>query len=174
VFDAELINPFLEAAYETFASVLETEINKSNASACMSSTTTQELSVLVNVVGSVNGHIIYGMSQATAKHIASKMMDQPVKVLNAMALSAIGELGNIITGNATTKIEEKYPKVELQPPIILNGNNMIILTESVARINVQLDSEFGNVEVGFSFFEKDINNTISIVHNVKNHTKKAV
>jgi chemotaxis protein CheX len=167
MFEADLINPFLEAAYEIFASVVETEVNKSAACASISSMTSQEVNVLINIVGSTNGQIIYGMPLSTAKHIASKMIGQPVKTLNAMAQSAIGELGNMITGSATTKIEERYPDVELRPPIIVIGEKMLISTEDTKRINVSLTSDLGIVEVGIAFFEKKIVNKINIIHHGK-------
>lgn len=167
MFEADLVNPFLEAVYETFDSVVETEINKNDARVCVSATTSQEVSVLINIVGSAYGQIVYGMSVSTAKLIASEMMGQPVKTLNEMAQSAIGELGNMITGSATAKIEERYPSVKLHPPAIIIGQKMLISTEDIKRLVVYLASDLGALEVSIAFFEKEISNTLEINHNGK-------
>jgi chemotaxis protein CheX len=167
MFEAGLVNPFLEAAYEIFDSVVETDVDICDTTTCVSSATSQEVSVLINIAGSTHGQIIYGMSLSTAKRIASKMMGQPVIILNELAQSAIGELGNMITGCATTKIEERYPNVKLHPPEIIIGENMLVFTVDVKRINVYLASEIGTIEVSIAFFKKKTSNTIEIIYHGK-------
>jgi chemotaxis protein CheX len=167
MFKAELINPFLESACNVLASIIETEVDKSDANVCISSMTAQEVNVIIGIFGNVHGHIIYGMSSATAKHIAAKMIGRPVKTLNPLAQSAIGELGNMITGNAIMGIEESYPDVELKPPVLFLGKKIIISSAERKRLNVYLDSEVGTIEVGISFFEDAAINTLKIIHQGK-------
>lgn len=167
MFQAGLINPFLASACKVLDSIIETKFDKRDANVCVSSMTTQDVNVIVGIFGNVHGHIIYGMSSATAKHIAAKMMDKPVKTLNPMAQSAIGELGNMITGNAIMGIEKRYPDVELKPPVLFLGKKIIISSAERKRLNVYLDSDIGTIEVGISFYENETANTIKIIHQGK-------
>jgi chemotaxis protein CheX len=84
-----------------------------------------------------------------------------------MAQSAIAELGNMITGNAIVGIEERYPDVELKPPVLFIGKKIIISSAERTRLNVYLDSEVGTIEVGISFYENETANTIKIIHQGK-------
>ncbi len=60
------------------------------------------LAVIVGVTGILTGQVIMTMDRETARNVASHMMNVPVPELNDMAISAVGELANMILGNAAT------------------------------------------------------------------------
>ncbi|TLM99191.1 chemotaxis protein CheX, partial [bacterium] len=98
----EFIRPFLVATQE----VLNTELNrnisieKGDLNIEQTSYTTQDITVIIGVIGTVQGIVMYGLAERTAKNIVSAMLGKPVPVFDGMVESAIAEMGNVITGIA--------------------------------------------------------------------------
>lgn len=150
----EFVNPFLEAAFEVFEKETNLRLDKGPISALNSSQTSQEVSVLIGVTGQVHGQVIYGMSSKTAKKIAGVMIERPVPLLDELALSAISELGNMITGLATLKFGDSYSNLAITPPTLIIGTNVLISTVDIQRLYIALTSEVGAVEVSIALREQ--------------------
>src|SRR5919199_1598627 len=97
---AEFINPFLQAANEVLESELGASPRRGQIGLQKSPYTTEEVTAVVGVTGSVAGVVLYVMTEATARAVVSKMMGQEFDEFDALAQSGIGEIGNVITGRA--------------------------------------------------------------------------
>ncbi|HDP70452.1 MAG TPA: chemotaxis protein CheX [Actinobacteria bacterium] len=149
----EFINPFIEAAYEIIEAELGLKVEKGPLSVHTSSQTSQEVNVLVGVTGKIKGQIIYGMTEKTAKKIASEMIGQKLPLFDDLAQSAVGELGNMITGTASTKLEQAgYPSA-LTPPTLICGKSVIISILDAQRLYIVLTSSLGDIEVSVALRE---------------------
>ena len=59
----------------------------------------------IGVSGRLEGNVLYGFSGESAQSIVGVMLGEPVSTVNdELALSAIGEIGNMITGNAAARL----------------------------------------------------------------------
>ncbi|MCS7294494.1 MAG: chemotaxis protein CheX, partial [Dehalococcoidia bacterium] len=107
---AELVSPFLEAAALVLWQECREQPVRGKVHRVRSPRTSDEVSALVALTGSVAGLVIYSMSSVTACALASKMMGEPVEELDPLAQSAIAELANVITGQASILLEQAgYP-----------------------------------------------------------------
>ena len=88
----------------------------------------------------------------TAKQIAGAMIGAEVPQLDEMAMSAISELGNMITGNATTLISQKGYDVDITPPSVIRGEQVEVSTR-VPAIVVPMNTQFGKVEINVALAE---------------------
>jgi len=149
----DFVNPFIDAAYEIFEVEMGSKLEKGPLSVHASSQTSQEINVLVGVTGKVRGQVIYGMSEKTAKKIASKMMGQQAPLFDALAQSAISELGNMITGTASAKLEQAgYPSA-LTPPTMIRGKSVLISTLDTQRLCLVMTSGLGDMEISVALRE---------------------
>lgn len=164
VLDAQLVNPFVEAAYEVFSEGMELEVIQGSVAVRSSAMTTQEISVYIGISGEVHGQIFYGMSSRAAKQIASKMLGQRVRILNDLAQSAIKELGNMITGRAAAKLDDLYPNLTITPPTIVIGKDVLVSAAAVQRLYIILISEFGEIEINIAFKTEHIPDQVRITH----------
>ncbi|MHB8842174.1 MAG: chemotaxis protein CheX [Candidatus Aquicultor sp.] len=171
MFQVNFINPFVEAAFEVFEAEVKLNIERGALSMKTSSTTSHEVNVLIGITGQLHGQVIYGMSNMTAKKIAVKMLDHPVRILNDLAQSAISELGNMITGVATAKLDTEYANLAVTPPAIVIGTDVLISTIGINRLIVPLKSELGPVEVIVAFRDEPIPDTINILHAHRNRSE---
>ncbi len=153
----EFISPFVNATVK----VLETEtgraipVQKGQLTIESSSHTCQDVTVLIGVIGAIQGIVMYGMSERTAKNIVSALLDERVVVFNEMVESAIAEMGNVITGIASAELEKAgYPST-LAPPTVVSGRGVIISTINIKRLQIPLITEFGEIEVGVALRENN-------------------
>jgi chemotaxis protein CheX len=139
----EFYNAFIVAAGE----ILESEVGIRAARGPLSLQrdvyVTEQVTVLVSVIGEVGGMTFYGMSFDTAKAMLSKMIGQEIDSFDELAQSGIGELGNVITGRATTKLAELNVEAQISVPTLIVGQGTHISTLDIDRLIVPLDTELG-------------------------------
>jgi chemotaxis protein CheX len=143
----ELVNPFLLAAGEVLASEAGVKVSRGPLSLERDVYETDHVTVLVSVIGEVWGMAFYGMSQDTAKGILSRMLGQEVTAFDELAQSGIGELGNVITGKATTKLAEQGYNANISVPTLIIGKGSRISTLDIGRLVIPLQTELGVVRL---------------------------
>ncbi len=102
----EFVNPFIQAAREVLESELGSQAERGDLRLQKSACTTDEVTAVVGVTGTVSGLVLYSMSQTTALGIVSRVMGRSFEELDELAQSGIGELGNVITGRAGVLLSE--------------------------------------------------------------------
>ncbi len=143
----EFIEPFVRATFTVLSQVVSASPERGQLTLRDGNTfTTQELSTLLGVSGDIEGVALYGMSQVTALKIASQMLDQDVKEIDELASSALSELANIITGNATTHLETAGFQCDITPPSLINGSGIQVTTLCPALL-VPVSSQFGKIDI---------------------------
>lgn len=141
------MNPFIQAASEVLDSELGGEAQRGELRLQKSACTTDEVTALVGVTGTVSGLVLYSMSQATAVAIASRMMGQEFHELDALAQSGIGELGNVITGRAGVLLSEAGYPSNITPPALVVGTGTMVTTLDLNRLVFTLQTAVGDLEV---------------------------
>jgi len=143
----EYVDPFIQAAFYVLEQVAQAKCERGPLSMRQGATfTSQELTVVVGVVGEIEGVALYGLSVVTALKIASAMIGQELVSLDEMALSAISELGNMISGRAATLLSEANVQCDITPPTVIQGVGMEI-TVHVPVLMVPVSTDKGNVNI---------------------------
>lgn len=153
----EYINAFLTPAVHVWEKELAVKLTLSGAEQVASQYTTSELTVLIGISGKLEGNVLYGFSQESAKRIASKMIGQEIIELNELALSAIGEIANMITGNAATLLANLGAVCEITPPVIIEPTGSRFTTFGGPQLLAKFVSELGPLHVRISMTEKHVN-----------------
>lgn len=145
--NVEFLNPFLVA----IGDILESELGEKPQIGSLafeeSSFTSDDVTVLVGVTGEVEGLVFYGMSEGTACRLAAAMMGTPVPALDALAESAIAELGNMIAGRASAGLEQAGFTSRLAPPSLIHGRGALISTIQIRRLVVPVTTSRGDIRV---------------------------
>ena len=143
----EFVNPFLQAASEVLDSELGGEVERGSLRLQKTAFTTDEVTALVGVTGTLNGLVLYSMSQATALRIVSRVMSQEFEEFDAIAQSGIGELGNVITGRASVLLSEAGYPSNISPPAVVLGEGTMITTLDLIRLVLPLQTDVGPLEI---------------------------
>ena len=82
----------------------------------------KEVSVIIGIVGDLQGEVVFTMDESCGLYLASKIMAGfEVKGLDDMSISAIKEIGNMISGNAASALFSHGTKVDITTPTFFKG-----------------------------------------------------
>lgn len=150
----EYINPFVQAAYDVLVQEIQAKIEKGTLSIEESSVTTQEeVTVLIGITGKLHGVVMYSLAERTAKNIVSAMLGERIPIFDAMAESAIAEMGNVISGLASAQLENAGYICNIAPPTMVIGRGVIISTINIKRLVIPLNTEHGTIRISVAVKE---------------------
>ena len=121
--DVNLINPVLSAFAEIIPQIGFQTIQKKNLSIVGSTFKYDGVLISLSVIGPMKGVIMIGMDSDSARRFASKMMmGMPVVEFDALAQSAVSEMGNMVCANACTHFSKiGVSGLDISPPILMIG-----------------------------------------------------
>lgn len=169
--NVKFLNPFLDAAHEVLEAEVQVEMQRGTLTLQKSALTTDDITVLINLVGQVQGVVLYGMSKITALNFVSQMMGQKFEEFDNLAESGIAELGNVISGRATVKLAEAGYDSTISPPTLITGKSVQISTLDFSRVIVPMSTELGDIIVHLALRESLKNATENYVPLIQNAVK---
>ncbi len=138
----EYVNPFIKASVEVLAQTTQLNFKTGAPSLRQSPFLSDEVLIMLGIVGSLKGEVILSMQRETSKSIASKMMmGMPVDELTEMAKSALCELGNMIMGNVATLLFNEGVQIDITPPTLLTGSNIEVSPTNMVTICIPIEAE---------------------------------
>jgi chemotaxis protein CheX len=152
--NVKFLNPFLEAAAEVLKAEMSATATRGDLSLQKSAMTTDDVTVLIHLVGQVYGVVMYGMPRETGLKMVSAILGQELSEMNSLAQSGIAELGNVITGAATVKFSQAGFEANISPPMVILGRGVQVSTLDFPRIVVPLETELGRMGVHLALRER--------------------
>lgn len=111
---------------------------------------TQGLTVMVGVVGDLEGYVSISMSERFGVRYASKLLDVDVESWNEMVDSAIAELGNMVTAQTSMVLQERGHTCDVCPPTILVSEKIELGGQTTEVYVLRFKSEWGPMDVRLS------------------------
>ena len=150
----EYVNPFLAPAKLVWERELKCDLDLEEFAAVSDEFTTDDVTVVIRVKGLVEGNVLYGFDIETAKAIAGTMMGEDIDELDEIALSDLGELANMISGNAATELAAAGFFCQISPPLLLQPAGSRFTDKHTTQILVVLDSDLGPLHVRIDLAER--------------------
>ena len=147
VVKVEFLNPFITAAADVLRAEAGTEVKRGALSLQRSAVTTQDVTVLIGIVGDAEGIVMYSMSEPMALAIVSQMMGEQLAEFDELAQSGIAELGNVISGQAATRLSQTGVNVQISVPTLILGRGATISTLDFQRLVVPLETGMGTMGI---------------------------
>lgn len=98
---AEFVNAFLDPALSVWKKELGLDLAFDHAEGAKGGAfITENMTAIIGVTGQLKGNVFYEFTKETALAVASAMCGEELGQMNELGLSALGELANMITGNA--------------------------------------------------------------------------
>ena len=151
--NVKFLNPFVEAAFEVLQAETGLQITRGELGLDKHAYVTDDVTVILSLVGSVEGTVFYSMNEQTGMALASRMMGEAMTQFDSLAQSGVAELGNVITGRASVKLSEAGYEASISPPTLLGGKGATISTLDFPRLMVPLTSEAGAVTIHLALRE---------------------
>ena len=147
----EFINPFIVAVSKTLETMVGCKVVREPPQLKKEHSALHPVSGIIGLSGTVVGTVVLTMSEALALKSASAMLMEEYKEFNADVFDAVGELTNVIAGNAKAQLEEYKLSLSL-PNVIYGKETELRFPERCQPISIPFQTDFGPmaVEIGFT------------------------
>ncbi|MNB71776.1 CheY-P phosphatase CheX [compost metagenome] len=147
---AEVINPFLESARVVIEQVIQVSPSTGNLGIKEIELIDNHIWIKVGMTGQLSGDIVFGIAEQVALRMVSAMMGgYPIAEMDEMGQSAISELGNMISGNASTILSNQGLSVDITPPQVMKSENLVhflprkalsipLLMDGIGELDIQV------------------------------------
>jgi len=150
---AKYINPFLKASMNLFKEYLGLQAESGKPYLLGDPQDLEAISAIIGLAGDTRGAVVLSFSRETAIAIVSKMAGHEIKVLGNEVLDGVGELVNIIAGNAKQDLLDFRIEISL-PGVVTGKSYKIHWPEGIPVVAIPFKTELGPFTVSVSL--KDI------------------
>ena len=114
------------------------------------------VTIIVGVFGFLVGQVVYSMAQEVADRLVDKMLGEAsLEKDSIMFIDTLGELANMITGNATAILNQnKENALKITTPAIVTGKNLNVNLIRKPTLVLGLIASPGPIEVSISLEEQ--------------------
>lgn len=145
---AEYVNPVFKAVTEVFKAMLDIEVRRGVTKAVVGGR--QEVDIRINVKGDISGFILFQFPQDTTFNIVQIMSGMEIKELDGFVTSAMGEMSNIISGNAASYLSNLNYLCDITPPQIVIADTAVSQKFSHETLSIPLQTKVGDMKVHIS------------------------
>jgi chemotaxis protein CheX len=130
--DVRVVNALIAAVVNTLKTLLNVTAAVGKPGVLKEIKPKYDMVTVIGFSGGVEGNLIYSFNPSTALKIVSKMMGFEYESLDDLAMSAIGELGNMIAGALAMNLEKVGCRIVISPPTVVTGKNLKLTVEGLA------------------------------------------
>lgn len=141
--DVSYINPFIISTIETFQKMLKSEAKPGQVQLKNDTTYTYDVSGVIGLSGEAQGSICLSFPKLIALKVVSALVGSEIKIIGPEVADAIGEIANIIAGNAKQHLTQFNLSISL-PKVIMGKDHKIASQRGVPTIVVPFDCPLGN------------------------------
>jgi chemotaxis protein CheX len=146
---AEFINPFLEAVTNVLKTMAFTEPIVGKPALKKKGEPSQgDITAIVGLTGAVKGSFALSFSEAAILEVVSNMFGEQVKEVNSDVQDAVGEISNMVSGDARRALADLGYSFQSSIPTVISGKGHNI-TPSIPGPSVVMPFTVGD---GHTFF----------------------
>ena len=144
-----IINPLLGSVVETFKTMLDCKVRRGELELREADAEPYEISALISLTGGTKGVICLSFDRLTALEIGARLLGGSNWKLTPAVLDAVGEIANVITGSAKSKLEMG---LNMGLPTLVRRDSFDIRFPSGSEpMRLHFDSDIGPFLVDFGF-----------------------
>ena len=148
------INPFIESTLRSLDMMAGIQAEKVGLELKEDLITTYDVSAIIGLTGETSGSIIISMPATLACKIASNMLMEEITSMNRNVEDAIGEIGNIVVGDARRSLIQDGHQLSISiPTVVIGVGHKISRSGDVPCIAIPFSTEFGDFEVNVGLRE---------------------
>jgi len=146
--NADFVNPFLEAASAVFKSILDVDLRRGKLVIKESPIPSLDVAIIIGITGGVTGEVVYSMGYNMVKKIAQVLAPGlSEQQIQEEYKDIIGELANMITGNAMNLFASTGKRINMTTPTVVEGKEFTITLIKQTTLGINLYSPMGQLEM---------------------------
>ncbi len=151
--NVKFLNPFIISAHDILSLETRETIQRGELHLENGPYRTDDVTVIISLVGAVAGTVFYSMSREAAIRFASASMGERFDEMDELVQSGIAELGNVITGQASMRLADAGYESNISTPSLIIGKGASISTLEYPRLVVPLTTPIGCLTIHLSLHE---------------------
>ena len=143
--DVKYINPFLLSINNIFTTMIEVPLTVDKPCIKKEPAPDFEISGIIGLSGDVSGVVVINLSEPIALQLASCLLDEEMEALDDDCTDAIGEVANMIAGNAKNNFPN--PDTSISVPSVVVGKHKIKYPSGIPIISIPCKTDQGEFVV---------------------------
>jgi chemotaxis protein CheX len=151
--DVKYINPFVVAIKNVFQTMIDVPFKLGNPALKKDRTPAFEVSSIIGLSGQVSGCVVINLSTPVALQLVSALLGDEVTEINEDTIDAIGEIANMIAGNAKTDFPGENNAISV--PSVVTGKHEVSYPSGLPIIAIPCTTDAGQMVVEIAIKAKD-------------------
>jgi len=147
--NVSFVNPFITATINTFKTMMNVDIHPGAPKLKSVPNPTYDISGIIGLSGTAQGSIAMSFPKIMALRVVSKMLGTEIKIIGPDISDAIGEIVNIVAGNAKQDLTEYALSISL-PNVIMGAGHSLMSQSGVPTIIVPFNCDMGEFAMEIS------------------------
>ena len=143
----QIVNRYVQAALDVISKETGVEVKRGGLLLEGNPYTTEDVTAVIGISGSLTGSIYLSMAEPTALKIISAIIGQETMELDELGQSGIAEMANVIAGSAGIELDAEGLPTQINPPLVLVGRGARLSTVEIQRLVVPLTTIHGDVKL---------------------------
>ncbi len=156
--NAKFVNPFIDAGMNVVKQIAGIDVRRGHLSYKGKPEPSYGVSIIIGVYGFLTGQVVYSMKTEVADKLVDKMLggSKSPQERKILYVDTLGELANMITGNATGILSAKKDlELKITTPVIATGKiNIRLVTQPTLVLG--LYTQYGPIEISVALEEQDV------------------
>jgi chemotaxis protein CheX len=144
--DVRYVNPFIRAIRNVFSTMLKTEVNVQKPHLKHDGRASADVSGVIGFTGDATGCVVLSFPKDVACKTASTFAGIEITLDSPDLVDAIGELANMVAGNAKKDFEGARISISL-PSVIIGVDHIVGQSRMVPRLVIPCCSPLGDFYV---------------------------
>jgi chemotaxis protein CheX len=145
--DPAFITPFIAAVNNVFSTMMQLQVTVSDPTIKETPSTTYDVSGIIGMSGDVVGSIVLSFPQQTAERMVKLFTGADLPASNPDFADAVGEMVNMISGNAKGMFPGKKKATISCPSVVLGANHTVARPKDVPCIIIPCSTDCGQFVV---------------------------
>lgn len=142
--DSSYITPFMTSIQNVFSTMFQLPVEIGEPSIKTDKTATHDVSGIIGVSGEMVGTIVLSMPRAAAISIVSLFTGMEMDAESDDFADAVGELVNMISGNAKAEFQRKGVSISC-PSVVIGTDHRVSTPSGTACVMIPCSTDCGEV-----------------------------
>lgn len=150
---AEFINPFLQATINVLSTMAMLTPKPGKPQIKETDVAVGDITGIIGLTGHSEGSLAVSFSEACALKVVENMIGEKYEEMNEVVADAVGELTNMISGDARAQLQKAGYNFTAAIPTVVRGKNHTIrhVSQGGTTLMVPFTTEGGNFYIEASF-----------------------
>jgi chemotaxis protein CheX len=155
--NADIVNPFIEAGINVIKELTNIEVRRGHLTYRVTPAPAYEVSIIIGVFGFVTGQVVYSMKKEVAARLVQRILgDVSAKEMKELFVDTLGEVANMITGNATSLLNRRQDhSLTITTPAIITGSQVSVKLVPNPTVALGMYTPYGPIEINLCLERQD-------------------